>query len=61
MLAIAGANDGTTPPDLVRETAELIPGHRFHLMRGAGHLPMVEKPAEYAALLSRFLSEIGHV
>jgi 3-oxoadipate enol-lactonase len=59
-LAIAGANDGTTPPDLVRETADLIPGHRFALMRGAGHLPMVEKPAEYAALLETFLSEIGH-
>ena len=59
-LAIAGANDGTTPPDLVRETAELIPGHRFALMRGAGHLPMVEKPAEYAALLAGFLSDLGH-
>ena len=60
-LAIAGANDGTTPPDLVRETAALIPGHRFALMRGAGHLPMVEKPAEYAALLLSFLHSIGHV
>ncbi len=59
-LVIAGANDGSTPPDLVRETAELIPGHRFALMRGAGHLPMVEKPAEYAALLETFLAEIGH-
>ena len=59
-LAIAGANDGTTPPDLVRETADLIPGHRFALMRGAGHLPMVEKPAEYAALLETFLASIGH-
>lgn len=61
VLAVAGANDGTTPPDLVRETAELIPGHRFALMRGAGHLPMVEKPADYAALLRGFLAEIGHV
>lgn len=59
-LAIAGANDGTTPPDLVRETAELIPGHRFALMRGVGHLPMVEKPAEFAALVETFLMEIGH-
>ena len=59
-LAIAGANDGSTPPDLARETAELVPGHRFALMRGAGHLPMVEKPAEYAALLETFLVEIGH-
>jgi 3-oxoadipate enol-lactonase len=60
VLAIAGSNDGTTPPDLVRETAELIPGHRFALMRGAGHLPMVEKPVEYAALLETFLQDIGH-
>jgi 3-oxoadipate enol-lactonase len=59
-LVIAGANDGTTPPDLVRETANLIPGHRFALIRGAGHLPMVEKPAEFAALLDTFLTEIGH-
>jgi 3-oxoadipate enol-lactonase len=60
VLAIAGTRDGTTPPDLVRETAELIPGHRFHLMRGVGHLPMVEQPAEYAALLREFLTGIGH-
>ncbi len=60
-LAIAGVNDGTTPPDLVRETAGLILGHRFHLMRGAGHLPMVDKPQDYADLLTDFLRSIGHV
>lgn len=60
-LAIAGANDGTTPPDLVRETAELIRGSRFHLMRGAGHLPMIEKPQDYAAVLSEFLVSVGQV
>lgn len=59
-LAIAAANDGATPPDLVRETAALIRGHRFALIRGAGHIPMVEKPAEYAALVTQFLTEIGH-
>lgn len=60
-LTIAGSEDGATPPDLVRETAELIMGSRFELIRGVGHLPMVEKPAEYAALLTGFLTEIGHV
>lgn len=59
-LAIAGANDGSTPPDLVRETAELIPGARFQLIRAAGHLPMVERPAEYARILDDFLTSIGH-
>jgi 3-oxoadipate enol-lactonase len=60
-LAIAGSEDGSTPPDLVRETAALIHGARFELIRGAGHLPCVEKPGEYAEVLSGFLKEIGHV
>ena len=60
-LAIAGDRDGTTPPDLVRETADLIKGSEFHLIRGAGHLPFLEKPAEYATLLSGFLRRIGHL
>ena len=60
-LAIAGSEDSSTPPDLVRETADLVRGSRFHLMRGAGHLPCVEKPGEYAELLTEFLKEIGHV
>jgi len=59
-LAIAGANDGSTPADLVRETADLIPGSRFRLIRDAGHLPMAERPAEYVAVLASFLDAIGH-
>lgn len=60
-LAIAGAEDASTPPDLVRETAALIRGSRFEIIRGAGHLPCIDKPAEYAALLTRFLKDTGHV
>ena len=60
-LAIAGSEDGATPPDLVRETSALIRGARFHLIRGAGHLPPVEKPADYAAVLTGFLTAVGHV
>ncbi len=59
-LAIAGSEDGSTPPDLVRETAALIKGSRFELIRGAGHLPMVEAPERYADILNGFLAEIGH-
>lgn len=60
LLAIAGSHDGSTPPDLVRETAALVPGHQFRLIRGAGHLPMTEKPGDYTQALSTFLSAIGH-
>lgn len=60
-LGIAGSEDGATPPDLVRETIDLIPGSRFELMRRIGHLPCAERPKEYAALLTTFLRETGHV
>ncbi len=60
-LGIAGSEDGSTPPDLVRETVDLIPGSRFEIMRRAGHLPCVERPADYADLLRHFLSDIGHI
>ena len=60
-LGIAGAEDGSTPPDLVRETVDLIPGSKFHLIRKAGHLPCVEQPEDFAAVLSDFLKGVGHV
>lgn len=60
-LGIAGTEDGSTPPDLVRETVDLIPGSKFHLIRKAGHLPCVEQPVEFATVLGDFLKAIGHV
>lgn len=60
-LGIAGDRDGSTPPDLVRETVDLIPGSKFHLIRGSGHLPCVENPREYAQVLTEFLTGVGHV
>lgn len=61
LLGIAGSEDGATPPDLVRETVNLVPGSTFHLIRSAGHLPCVEAPEEYARVLSGFLRDIGHI
>ncbi len=60
-LGIAGSEDGSTPPDLVRETVELIHGSKFALIRRAGHLPCVEQPEEYASILSQFIKGTGHV
>ncbi|MCF6233131.1 MAG: 3-oxoadipate enol-lactonase [Rhodobacteraceae bacterium] len=61
VLGIAGSEDGSTPPDLVRETSGLVPGSKFELVRGAGHLPCVEQPEAFAAILNGFLRETGHV
>lgn len=60
-LGISGSEDGSTPPDLVRETVNLIPGSRFELMRRAGHLPCVEQPEHFAGLITTFLRDVGHV
>ena len=59
-LGIAGSEDGSTPPDLVRETVDLIPGSQFHLIRGTGHLPCVEDPDNYANALLTFIQSQAH-
>ena len=60
-LGIAGTEDGSTPPDLVRETVDLIPGSQFALIRRTGHLPCVEKPEAFAKHLCDFMSATGHL
>ncbi|MCP4335803.1 MAG: 3-oxoadipate enol-lactonase [Gammaproteobacteria bacterium] len=59
-LAIAGSEDGSTPPALLRATAGLIPGSRFEVIENAGHLPCVEQASEYACLLNDFIRETAH-
>lgn len=61
VLAMAGEDDGSTPPDLVRGTADLIPGARFMLIEDAAHLPCIEQPKITAAAITEFLTETGHV
>ena len=60
-IGIAGTVDGSSPPDIVHATVELIPGAQCHVIEGAGHLPCVEAPRRYADILKGFLSETGHV
>jgi 3-oxoadipate enol-lactonase len=60
-LVIAGSADGASPGAVVRETAALIPGSVFHEIPDAGHLPCVETPAAWAALVAPFLKAHAHV
>lgn len=57
-LAICGSSDLSTPPDLVRATAEIIPGARFELIEGPGHLPPIEAPERVAELVSGFVGSL---
>ena len=58
---IAGSLDGSTPPELVRASGQLIPGAGYSEIDGAGHLPCVEAAPAYAKILNAFLKEVGHV
>lgn len=59
-LVIAGDADLATPIDLVRGCAEAIPGARFEILPGAGHIPSIERPEALTALIADFLKEVGH-
>lgn len=56
-LVIAGEADGASPPDLVEGTARLIPRASFHVIPHAGHLPCVETPEAWAAIVAPFLEK----
>ncbi|MCA0046555.1 3-oxoadipate enol-lactonase [Mesorhizobium sp. B283B1A] len=58
-LCIAGDQDGSTPPDLVRSLAALIPGARFEIIRDAGHIPCVEQPEALVALIRGFIASLA--
>ncbi|MEL6316918.1 MAG: 3-oxoadipate enol-lactonase [Pseudomonadota bacterium] len=54
-LCVAGTEDGSTPPEVVRALAELIPGAGFEVLEGVGHIPCVEAPEALAARIAPFL------
>jgi 3-oxoadipate enol-lactonase len=58
-LCLVGEEDGATPPALVRQLADLIPGARYEVIAGAGHLPCIERPARVAELIGAFATENG--
>lgn len=59
-LTLAGADDRKVPPDLQRETADLIAGSDIQLIQGGCHLSMLTQPHDFAEKLMVFLTRIGH-
>lgn len=56
-LVVAGEVDLSTPVPLVKATAERIPGARFEVIEGAGHIPSIDQPAILAALIRQHLEQ----
>jgi pimeloyl-ACP methyl ester carboxylesterase len=58
-LVVTSDNDHLIPPELSKIVADNIPGARFEIMRGYGHILFVEHPRETAALLKNFIASVG--
>ncbi|MET0127817.1 MAG: alpha/beta fold hydrolase [Solirubrobacterales bacterium] len=56
-LLVWGENDPIIPADHGRAAHEAMPGSRLELLPGVGHFPQLERPYEFAALLSEFIAE----
>ena len=54
-LVIGGREDALTPPDLLAEIAQGIPGARHVIIEECGHLPPLERPHATSALLRQWL------
>jgi len=58
VLIICGAEDKMTPPDLSRELAAKIKGAGLEIVADAGHMVMLEQPAELEKALDKFTASI---
>lgn len=58
-LVLVGEKDLVTPVDLSNELVDLAPDARMQVIRGAGHLSNLEKPAEFNAAVDGFIQPLG--
>ncbi|NTF33762.1 3-oxoadipate enol-lactonase [Rhizobium skierniewicense] len=57
-LCVAGDGDKSTPPDLVHTLSSLIQGCRTAIIEDCGHIPCLEQPGAYAAVVDHFLKSL---
>jgi len=53
-LVMCGALDQTTPPELAREVARMIPGAVYREIEASGHCPMLEQPDSLVSMIESF-------
>ena len=59
-LVVGGAEDGITPPSVLRAMAERIPGSRVEIVEQVGHVCPLERPAEFNHVVSEFLGALPY-
>lgn len=59
-LIVGGSQDALTPPKYSEFLASHIPGAEIVLLEGAGHMLVVDRAAEVAALIDSFATRLEH-
>ncbi len=57
ILIVWGSRDPIIPASHGEEAHAALPGSRLEVFEGAGHLPQLEEPGRFVAVLERFLAE----
>jgi pimeloyl-ACP methyl ester carboxylesterase len=57
LLIVWGENDPIIPVDHARETHAQLPTSRLEIFDDTGHVPQLERPGRFIAVLERFLAE----
>jgi len=57
-LIVVGEEDFFTPEPIARLMSDTIPGAQLAVIAGAGHLPNMEKPEEFNAVVYSFLKKL---
>ncbi len=60
-ICIVGDQDGSTPPEMVLETAKMIPDCRYEVIKGCAHIPCVEQPEILTEIIHAFLKDAAIV
>ena len=57
VMIIWGDRDPIIPVSHARSAHDLIPGSRLEVFESVGHMPQIEAPARFVAVLERFIAE----
>jgi non-heme chloroperoxidase len=58
-LVLSGSADVIAPPAQARRIADLVPGARLEVFKGAGHMLMLERTEDVNALIIEFARDLG--
>jgi 3-oxoadipate enol-lactonase len=59
-LVVGGAEDGVTPPGVLRSMAAAIPNSRVEILEQGGHLCPLERPAAFNRVVGEFLGALRY-